>query len=263
MLIFIGLGLQGKGLSLRGLEGAQSADVIYAELYTSLVPGLDLSELERRLGNSIKVLDRETVEQRPGEILERAKTQKVAFLVPGDPMVATTHVDLRLRAAKRGIETRVIHGASIASAALGLAGLQSYKFGRSATIPFPDNPSETPYRVLAENLERGLHTLLLLDIRADERRALSANDAIKILLDLESRLKKEVFTPQTLAVVVARAGSPDPKVKADHVKRLQKLDFGYPPHVLIVPGKLHFLEAEALRVFASAPAEVVEKHAQG
>lgn len=263
MLIFIGLGLQGKGLSLRGLEEACSADIIYAELYTSLVPGLDLSELERRLGNPIKVLDRKTVEQRPGEILERAKTQKVAFLVPGDPMVATTHVDLGLRAAKMGIKTRIIHGASIASAAPGLAGLQSYKFGRSATVPFPDNPSETPYRVLAENLRRGLHTLLLLDIRAEEGRALSANEAIEILLDLESKLKKKAFTPQTLAVVVARAGSSDPQVRADRVRQLQKFNFGPPPHVLIVPGKLHFLEAEALRVFAGAPTEVVEKHARG
>lgn len=263
MLVFIGLGLQGKGLSLRGLEEARGADVIYAELYTSLVPGLDLSELERQFGKPVKVLARETVEQHPEEVLERAKTQKVAFLVPGDPMVATTHVDLRLRAAKRGIKTRVIHGASIASAAPGLAGLQSYKLGRSATVPFPDNPSETPYRVLAENLRRGLHTILLLDIRAGEGQALSANDAIKILLDLESKLKKGVFTPQTLAVVVARAGSPNSQVKADRVERLQKLDFGHPPHVLIVPGKLHFLEAEALRVFAEAPKEVVEKHGQG
>jgi diphthine synthase len=263
MLIFIGLGLEGKGLSLRGLEETQSADIIYAELYTSLVPGLDLPELEQRLGKPIKVLDRETVEQRPEEILESAKTQKVAFLVPGDPMVATTHVNLRLRAAERGIETQIIHGASIASAAPGLAGLQSYKFGRSATVPFPDNPSETPYRVLAENLRKGLHTLLLLDIRAEEKKALHANEAIKILLDLETKLKKGVFTSQTLAVIVARAGSPDHQVKADRVEQLQKLDFGQPPHVLIVPGKLHFLEAEALQVFAGAPGEVVEKHAQG
>lgn len=264
MLTFIGLGLQGsEGMSLAGLREARGADAIYAELYTSLVPELDLSKLERRLGKSIKVLDREAVEQCPDEILDAAKTGKVAFLVPGDPMVATTHVDLRLRAERAGIETRVIHGTSIASAAPGLAGLQSYKFGRSATVPFPDNPSETPYRVLAENLRRGLHTLLLLDIRVGEGRALSANEAIKILLDLESKLKKGVFTPQTLAVVVARAGSPNPQVKADRVERLQKLDFGQPPHVLIVPGKLHFLEAEALRVFAGAPEEEVEKHARG
>jgi len=258
MLTFVGLGLQGKGLSLQGLEEVRSADAIYAELYTSLVPGLKPRELERLVGKSIKVLDRETVEQRPDEILEAAKTGKVAFLVPGDPMVATTHVDLRLRAERAGIETRVIHGASISTAAPGLAGLQSYKFGRSATIPFPDNPSETPYRVLAENLKQGLHTLLLLDTGAAKNRALSANEAIEIMSGLESKLKERVFTPETLLVVVARAGSQDGLVKADRIENLTWQDFGTPPHVLIVPGKLHFLEAEALQVFAGAPDEAVK-----
>jgi diphthine synthase len=258
MLTFIGLGLQGKGLSLQGLENAKEADIAYAELYTSLVPELDLSELERQLGKPIKVIDREAVEQRPDEVLEAAKTGKVAFLVPGDPMVATTHVDLRLRAERAGIETRVIHGASVATAAPGLAGLQSYKFGRSATVPFPDNPSETPYRVLAENRERGLHTLLLLDIGADENRALSANEAIEIMSGLESKLKERVFTPETLAVVVARAGSQDGLVKADQIENLARQDFGPPPHVLIVPGKLHFLESEALQVLAGAPDKAVK-----
>jgi diphthine synthase len=43
------------------------------------------------------------------------------------------------------------------------------------------------------------------------------------------------------------------------VKDLLNADFGPPPHVLLVPGKLHFLEAEALRVFAGAPAEAVDE----
>ncbi len=257
--MFIGLGLHGKGLSLRGLEEAKGADAVYAELYTSLIPGLDLKELEGLIGKPVEVLDREAVEQHPDEILEAAKAGKVAFLVPGDPMVATTHVDLRLRAARAGIETRVIHGASIATAAPGLAGLQSYKFGKSATIPFPDNPSETPYQVLAGNRERGLHTLLLLDIRADEGRSLSAGEAMGIMLDLESKLGGGVFTPETLAVVVARADSPDCLVRADKVGNLKQQDFGPPPHVMIVPGKLHFLEAEALRVLAGAPKEVAKE----
>lgn len=261
MLVFIGLGLQGsEGMSLAGLREARGADAVYAEVYTSLVPELDLSELERQLGKLIKVLDREAVEQRPDEILEAAKKGKVAFLVPGDPMVATTHVDLRLRAERAGIETKVVHGASIATAAPGLAGLQSYKFGRPATIPLPDNPSETPYRVLAENLKRGLHTLLLLDVRAAEGRSLGASEAIEIMLGLESKLKERAFTPETLAVVVARAGSPDGLVKAGRVEKLKQQEFGPPPHVLIVPGKLHFLEAEALQLLAGAPEEVVKRH---
>ena len=258
MLVFIGLGLHGKGISLAGLREVKEADVVYAEIYTSLVPGLDMRELEREIGKPIRVVGRDVVEQHPDEILNAAKTGKVAFLVAGDPMVATTHVDLRLRAAKLGIETKIIHAASIASAAAGLAGLQSYKFGPAATIPFPDNPSTRPYEVLAENRERGLHTLLLLDIRAEEGRAIIANEAIGIMVGLEERLRKGVFIQSTLAVVVARAGSDDAIVRAGEVGKLRGLDFGPPPHVLIVPGKLHFLEAEALRVFAGVPKTVAK-----
>jgi len=258
MLVFIGLGLHGKGISLAGLREVKEADVVYAEIYTSLVPGLDMRELEREIGKPIRVVGRDVVEQHPDEILNAAKTGKVAFLVAGDPMVATTHVDLRLRAAKLGIETKIIHAASIASAAAGLTGLQSYKFGPAATIPFPDNPSTRPYEVLAENRERGLHTLLLLDIRAEEGRAIIANEAIGIMVGLEERLRKGVFIQSTLAVVVARAGSDDAIVRAGEVGKLRGLDFGPPPHVLIVPGKLHFLEAEALRVFAGVPKTVAK-----
>jgi diphthine synthase len=257
MLVFIGLGLHGEGISLRGLREAREADTVYAELYTSMMPKLRLDELEQTIGKPIKVVDRETVEQRPDEILQAAKASKVAFLVPGDPIVATTHVDLRLRAAEAGIETKIIHAASIASAVAGLTGLQSYKFGRTATVPFPDNPSQVPYETLAENRERGLHTLLLLDIRAEEGRAMLASEAIEIMLELEKKLQKNAFTQDTLAVVVARAGSDDAIVRADKVGRLKGLDFGPPPHVLIVPGKLHFVEAEALKAFAGVPEEVV------
>ena len=258
MLIFIGLGLHGDGISLAGLREAQEAKVVYAELYTSIIPNFDIKGFEQKIGKSLKVVTRETVEQHPEEILNAAEKCDVAFLVPGDPMAATTHVDLRLRASKAGIQTKIVHAASIASAAAGLAGLQSYKFGRSATVPFPDNPSQTPYDVLAENMARGLHTLLLLDIRTDEGKAMTANEAIEIMLKLEEKLKKNVFTPDTFAIVVARAGSDDITIKADKVTELSKLNFGPPPHVLIVPGKLHFMEVEALKMFAGAPEGAVK-----
>ena len=257
MLIFIGLGLQSEGIPLQGLREARKADAVYAEFYTSLVPGTGLEKLEREIGKPIGILNREMVEGRPEELLEAAKRGVVALLVPGDPMVATTHIDLRLRAARAGIETKVIHAASIASAAPGFAGLQSYRFGPSATVPFPENPSIRPYEILAENRERGLHTLLLLDIRAEEGRAMTANEAIEVMFGLEGKIQKRAFTPETLAVVVARAGSDDAIVKADKAGKLRELDFGPPPHVLIVPGKLHFVEAEALKVFAGAPEKVV------
>jgi diphthine synthase len=257
MLVFIGLGLQDGGISLQGLHEAQEADAVYAEFYTSLVSGVKLEKLEREIGKPIKILNREMVEGRPEEILEVAKRGMVALLVPGDPMVATTHIDLRLRAARAGIKTKVIHAASISSAAPGLAGLQSYRFGPSATVPFPDNPSTRPYEILVENHRRGLHTLLLLDIRAEERRAMTANEAIEVMFSLERKIQKQAFTPDTLAVVVARAGSDDAIVKADKAGKLKDMDFGPPPYALIVPGKLHFVEADALKVFAGAPERVV------
>src|SRR6266550_3710714 len=97
-LVFIGLGLHDeKGITLRGLEEARSAEVVFMELYTSGRAGATLGSVERLIGKKIRRLSRTEVED--GRlILEAAAKQKVAFLVVGDPMAATTHVDLRLRA---------------------------------------------------------------------------------------------------------------------------------------------------------------------
>ncbi|MEW6222657.1 MAG: diphthine synthase [Candidatus Hadarchaeota archaeon] len=259
MLVFVGIGLGVGGIPLQGLREAREADAVYAELYTSLIPGIDAAALEREVGRSIKVVSRKVVEENPDEILDAARRGKLVFLVPGEPMVATTHVDLRLRAAKAGIGTKVIHAASIASAAPGLAGLQSYKFGPSATVPFQDNPSARPYEILVENLARGLHTLLLLDIRAEEGRAMTAGEAIKVMLNLEKVKNEKTFTERRLVVVVARAGEDDCLVAADLAGNLVGRDFGPPPYVLIVPGRLHFMEAEALKAFAGAPKEALDE----
>jgi diphthine synthase len=168
-------------------------------------------------------------------------------------------VDLRIRAEKAGIKTRVVPASSVVSAVPGLVGLQSYKFGPSATVPFQDNPSARPYEVLAENLARGLHTLLLLDIRSEENRAMTANEAIRIMLKLEEKKREKVFTEGRLVVVVARAGSEDSIVAAGRAGNILPNDFGPPPHVLVVPGKLHFMEVEALRVLAGAPKEALDE----
>lgn len=257
-LVFIGLGLfDEKDMSLRAYEEAKEADYVYAEFYTSLMAGFSLENLERKLGKRVTVVPRRILEDENGEaILLKAEHAKVAFLVPGDPLIATTHIDLRIRAEKRGIETRVVHGASIISAAMGLSGLQNYKFGRSVTIPFSElgQVSETPYNVIGENKKRGLHTLCFLDIKTDKRMYLTINEALKMLLFMEEKRKQNVFTLESLVVGIARAGGKNPTVKADKANSLLSFDFGSPPHVLIVPSdKLHFMEAEALISLAGAP----------
>jgi len=258
-LTFVGLGLEKKGISLRGLEEIKKATTIYAELYTSIVYDLSPAGLEELIGKPVKIVSRNVVEEAPDEILRRAKSERVVILVPGDPMVATTHVDLRLRAHRADIPTEVIHAGSILSATAGLLGLQSYKFGPSATIPFSDNPSSRPYDILMENKSRGLHTLLLLDFRVEENRAMSAQEAIETMLRLEKKHANGVFTLETLVAVIARGGTQNSAVKADRVGALFDVDFGPPPHSLVVPGKLHFMEAEALHAFAGAPESAVNE----
>jgi diphthine synthase len=259
-LVFIGLGLYDeKDISLRGLEELKEADAVFAEFYTSLMPGLSVRKLEEMAGKAVKVVSRRVLEEEEGkEILEEAEKGKVVFLVPGDPLIATTHVDLRINAEKRGIRTRVVHGASVVSAVRGISGLQNYKYGKAVTIPFSEQGfvSETPYRVIMENRKRGLHTMCYLDIKAEEQRYLTIKEALQTLLELEKQKKEQVVTPRTLVIGVARAGSPEPIVKAGYIEEVIKYDFGAPPHTLIFPGKLHFMEAEALITLADAPEQV-------
>jgi diphthine synthase len=199
------------------------------------------------------VLRREEVES--GVVLLReAATKRVGFLVPGDPMMATTHVDLRMRAETAGIRTRIVHGPSIMTAAIGLTGLQAYKFGRTTTVPIPEagfRPT-SPVDVIAANRAMGLHTLVLLDLKEDGR-FLTAYEAIRYLLEVGG----ERFPPRILVCAIGGAGSPSPVVKADQAQRLASSNLGPPLHCLIVPGTLHFAEREALARLAGAPEDAL------
>jgi diphthine synthase len=259
-LLFVGLGLYDeRDLSLRGLEEIKQADKVFAELYTSLMAGLSIQKLEKLIGKKISVVSRHALEEEDGQtILQEAEKGKVALLVPGDPLIATTHVDLRIRAEKLGIKTHVIHGASIISAAMGLSGLQNYKYGRSVTVPFPEEgfTSETPYNVIMENKKNGLHTLCFLDIKAEEEKYMTVKAGLEALLATEKQRKNKVITSDTLVIGIARAGSRKSTVKAGYVGDVIKHDFGAPPHMLVFPGKLHFMEAEALITLAGAPERI-------
>lgn len=253
-LVFIGLGLHDeKGVTVRGLEAARAADLVFAEFYTSALLGADARALETLLGKTVHRLSREQVENGK-EILEAAKDHRVAFLVAGDPMVATTHVDLRLRAAAEGIPTRVIHGVSIQGAAAGALGLQAYKFGRTTTVPFPSQDREvtSPLDPILENLRAGLHTLVLLDLREDGA-FLDPKAALESLLDMARSRGTTEFGPETWVCILSRVGSPGVRITTQRVTEVLKRDLGPPLHCLVVPGKLHFLERDALVAFGGAP----------
>jgi diphthine synthase len=260
-LIFVGLGLYDeKDISLKGLTELENCDKIFAEFYTSKLVGLDKNTFEKKLGKVLEILSREETEK-GDKILDYASKEKVGFLTCGDPMIATTHVDLRLRAAKRGIKTKIFHSGSIITAAPGLLGLQNYKFGRTTTLAFPEKDyfPTSPYIIIKDNKEMGLHTLVLLDIQADRDIYMTANQGMELLLKMEEKLGKKILSEDNVICVVARAGSPDPITVANSIRSLLNKDFGPPLHTLIIPGKLHFLEVEALEVFANLPKAISKK----
>lgn len=259
-IVFVGLGLNDeKGISVQGLEEIQSAENVFIELYTNLMPNFSLDNLKRMSRKQPYVLSRHELEEENGEIvLKAAEKGKTVFLVPGDPLIATTHITLRLEAKKRKLKTRIIHGTSVISAIMGFSGLHNYKFGKTVTIPLPGNYSETPYNTIIQNKKFGLHTLCLLDINIKKEQFLSINKALTLLLDIEQKRKQQITKPDTIAVGIARIGSSSQILKADYMIKLLNFDFGDPPQSLIFPGKLHFMEVEALIAFAKAPRKLKE-----
>ncbi|MDI6643696.1 MAG: diphthine synthase [Methanobacteriaceae archaeon] len=261
MLYFIGLGLfDEKDISLKGIEILKNVDIIYAEFYTAKLFGSTLSSLENIIESPIEVLSRKQVEEEDIPI-KSGLNKDVAFLTAGDPLIATTHSDMVIHAKKRGIKTQVVHASSIISAAPGLAGLQAYKFGKVTTIPFPEKNyfPHSPYLTIKANMGIKAHTLVLLDIRAEENRYMTANQGLDYLLKVEKERNEKIITENSIAVIIARAGSSKPLIKANRIHNLLNEDFGGPLHSLIIPSPLHIMEAEYLVKVAGAPESILEE----
>src|SRR3989442_1366440 len=149
-LVFVGLGLHDeKGITLRGLDEARSADVVFAELYTSSLAGATIESVERLIGKKVRTLTRADVED-----------------------------------------------------------------------------GGTP---------------------------LAPKEAIAFLLEMTARIGTTEFGPETLACVLSRVGSLDGRAVCGPIGTLSNRDLGPPMHCIVVPGRLHFLEKEALIAFAGAP----------
>ncbi|HEV2225374.1 MAG TPA: diphthine synthase, partial [Nitrososphaerales archaeon] len=196
--------------------------------------------------------------------------KKVALAVLGDPMIATTHDELRARAIRQGIETRVVHAATIASAAASASGLHSYKFSRTVTVTRESVGRLTQaYHVLHENLLEGAHTLLLLEYDLKSGEGVTPPDAMAGLLLAEGNFKRGVVSERTFAIVLSRLGREDSSFYAGTISELSKIGYGEPPHCIVIPGKLHFTESEAVAAIfsieesqARSNSEVVQRTAQ-
>ena len=243
MLYLVGIGLwDEEDVSVRALAAIKKCDAVYAEFYTNKWTG-DLKKLENITGRKINVIKRHDVESE--RLTDEAKHRDVALLIPGDPLAATTHVQLMIDAKIKGVECRIVHSSSIYTA-VAETGLQLYKFGRATTLVFLDDsfkPS-SPYEVIMENRKAGLHTLVLLDIREDNR-YMTIRDGIEVLMKAGATLD-----PESKIIACCQIGGAEQRIRYGTMTELVKDDsLKGTPAVIIIPGRLHFKEEEALRLY--------------
>ncbi len=241
-LHIIGLGMQDeKSVTVKGLEQIKDADVLYLETYTSKLTHATIADLEQYYGKSIIPADREVVEkQAEVTILKDAAEKKTCFLVIGDPFSATTHMDLYNRAMERGIETSVIGNVSVLTA-IGIVGLELYKYGKVTSIPFDHENVTTPYDVFVKNKEMGMHTLFLLDLRPEEEKYMTCREAVNFLIE------RGLDDDETV-VCCAHLGSDHAIVKVCKARDVPVIS--ETPQCLIIPGNLHFVEEEFLEKYS-------------
>ena len=248
MLWFVGLGISGtKSIPIEVVKIIQEADIVYLEAFTSPISQMHEEEIKNMVNGSFKIAKRWLVED-GREILEASKTSTVVLLAYGDPYMATTHIELRTRAELENIKTKTIHSASAVTSMIGEAGLQFYKVGRVVTIMNEKKSTITPYTTIFKNLTQGLHSVVLLEYNHDKKYFLDPKNAISDLLDIEKAQKKNVLDNDTFGIIASRIGFKTQKITSGKFSNLLKTDFGEPPHSIIIPGKLHFTESDAINV---------------
>ncbi|NNM36510.1 MAG: diphthine synthase [Nitrosopumilus sp.] len=249
MLWFIGLGISGfKSIPNEALEILSKADIVYLEQFTSPIGKSDLMKIKKATSGEFKLAKRWLVED-GSEILKNAKKKKVALLAYGDPYIATTHIELRTRAIEENIKTHSIHASSSLTSMIGECGLHFYKVGRIATIMSEMKSLTTPYYVIYKNIIEGNHTVLLLEYNQDKDFFLDPKDALNGLLETEKGQIRNVISLATYVIVASRIGFKDQSIISGKISSLKKINFGKPPHTVIIPGRLHFTETDALKLF--------------
>jgi len=198
-------------------------------------------------------------------MIELAKTENVAFLVVGDPFCATTHTDLYLRCQEEGVKVEVVHNASIVSA-MGCCGLMVYRFGEIVSLPF-FTENWRPYSFydkVKENISRGLHTLVLLDIKVKEPteeslargkpvylppRYMLTDCAAQQILETEEKTGLNATTPDTPCFALARIGAESQKIVSGPLKYFADADLGPELHSFIIAGDMHEVEQQMYEHF--------------
>ncbi len=243
----VGIGLNPpKDITLAGLECIHGAKNVYIEVYTNRLQ-LSVDELGDFLKKRIIPITRTELEESE-KLVKEAKKTNIALLVLGDPLFATTHIELLQRMRAANVKFRVLHNASVLNAILD-TGLQGYKFGRTVSLP-RGNPAKSVYEGIKHNREIGLHTLILLDVYQEGKGLMTVKEAVELLLKMEQEFKGNDLSKTEKWVGCSSLGLPDAVIRYATPSALLTAKFSEQPHCLIIPGKLHFMEEETLNSFA-------------
>lgn len=245
MFFLVGSGLwRGDDISVRGMNVCKECSKVYLDRYTRAFEEKELKKLEEIIEKKIIKLERKELEETLN-FLNESEKENVCLIVPGDPLIATTHVTIIEECKKRNIEYEIIHGSSIFTALPGECGLMTYKVGGSCTIPMREKRI-VPYSIydkINENRERGYHTLVFLDTTPEKEMEIS--EAMEIMQEIENEKKLKIFNDENKIIVGACMGSDKQKLIYEKIGILKKMNFEK-PCTLIIPGKLHFSEEEHL-----------------
>jgi len=237
MFYLIGLGLDLKSISAKALEILEKCEKVYLESYTTDFH-YSVPQLEKFINKKIKELGRKQVESE--KIVQEGKNKDVALLVYGNPLSATTHIQLILACKKKKIKYKIIHSESVLTA-IAETGLQLYKFGKTASMPEfrQEYKPDSWYNIILQNEKIKAHTLLLTDI------GLNALDALK---QLEQVCKKRNVCIDKI-IICSKVGTGESKIFYDKLESLKRKTAKIKmPFCIIIPSEMHFLEKKALDV---------------
>ena len=230
---------------------------MYFEDFTSPIGKTELAKIKKLVKGKLVVAPRWMVEDGKA-ILADAKKKTVVLLAYGDPYIATTHIELRVRAESEKIKTKTIHNASAITSLIGECGLHYYKMGKPVTIMRENASMSTVYYTLYENMLKGSHTMFILEYNSDAGFFLDPKDALTKIVESEKEQKRNIVDESTFVIIASRIGSKSQAITAGKISKMVKYDFGKPPHTIIVPGRLHFTEHDALKVFAKCLDEPID-----
>ena len=222
----------------------------YLEGYTAVLPPAEEGRLESVVG-PWKRLMRDSVES-PENLVEDARVCAIDLLVVGDPMQATTHIDLEERCAGEGIGFHVIPGLTATALAVSVSGLQSYRFGRQVTIPFSDGEylPTSPFEMICRNKEGGMHTLALLDLDPtgmglEQPRPMTPGEAVDHLIRMNERSEEfDESVADWNGLLLSDLGTEEERVISGSMYVLSQIKGGH-IHALIIAAKFSGIEAEA------------------